>query len=129
MHDKIFRYVSFDNRKRNMPASPPAAVFHTSIQYGADNAERNLNDVQNELVEHVKEMFPDWPEPQYTKCHWWQYSQVITPYVGQPGCLTIAEHPLLVSGGDSFMSSHIDGCISSAFTLSNTVCQAIRSDR
>lgn len=125
--DKIFRYVSFDNRKRNMPASPLAAVFHTSIQYGANNADRNLNDVQNELVDHVKEMFPDWPEPEYTKCHWWQYSQVMTPYMGQPGCLTIAEHPLLVAGGDSFMSSHIDGCISSAFILTNRVSQAIKT--
>jgi renalase len=129
MDDNIFRYVSFDNRKRNMPGSPPAVVFHTSIQYGANNVERNLNDVQSELVDHVKEMFPDWPEPEFIKCHLWQHSQVITPYVGQPGCLTIAEHPLLVAGGDSFMSSHIDGCISSAFTLTNTVTQAINSEK
>jgi renalase len=125
--NEIFRYVSFDNKKRNRPDLPSAVVFHTSIQYGAINSDRDLNDVKNELVCYVKQMFPDWPEPEHTKCQRWQYSQVITPYLGQPGCLTIAEHPLLVAGGDSFISSHFDGCISSAFILADTVGQAIKT--
>ncbi|XP_021937812.1 renalase-like [Zootermopsis nevadensis] len=124
--NEIFRFVSFDNKKRNRPDLPSAVVFHTSIQYGAINSDRELNDVKNELVCHVKEMFPDWPEPEHIECQRWQYSQVMTPYLGQPGCLTIEQHPLLVAGGDSFMSSHIDGCISSAFILADTVGLAIK---
>jgi len=126
--DEIFRYVSFDNKKRNRPALPSAVVFHTTMQYGENNANRDLNDVRKELIGHVEVMFPDWPQPAHVKCHRWQYSQVIIPYTGQPGCLTISEHPLLVAGGDSFMSSHVDGCISSAFILADTVGKVIKTE-
>jgi renalase len=125
---EVFRYISFDNRKRNRPALPSAVVFHTTMQYGENNAYRDLNDIKNELLGHVEEMFPDWPEPAHIKCQRWEYSQVISPYTGQPGCLTISEHPLLVAGGDSFMSSHVDGCISSAFILADTVVKVIKME-
>jgi renalase len=127
IYNDIFRYVSLDNKKRNRLDLPSAVVFHTSIQYGAINSNRDMDVVKNELIHHVKKMFPDWPEPEHIKCQRWQYSQVVTPYLGQPGCLIIAEHPLLVAGGDSFTSSHIDGCISSAFILADTVVQVIKT--
>jgi renalase len=126
--NEIFRYVAFDNKKRNRPDLSSAVVFHTTIQYGENYAYRDLNDVRNELVGHVEEMFRDWPEPAHVECQRWQYSQVITPYRGQPGCLTISEHPLLVAGGDSFTSSHVDGCISSAFILADTVGKVIKTE-
>ncbi|GFG36973.1 hypothetical protein Cfor_05394 [Coptotermes formosanus] len=126
--NEIFRFVSFDNKKRNRPDLPSAVVFHTTVQYGENNMYTDLNVVRNQLVGHVEEMFPDWPEPAHVKCQRWQYSQVITPYTGQPGCLTISDHPLLVAGGDSFVSSHVDGCISSAFTLADRVGKVIKTE-
>lgn len=125
--DEIFRYVSLDNRKRNKPNLPLAAVFHTSVQYGFKNIERDLKDIQKELMSHVNKIFPNWPEPTYIKCHKWKYSQVLTAYKGQPGYLTLAENPLLIAGGDGFITSHINDCISSAIAVTDAVTEAIRN--
>ena len=124
-NDEIFRYVALDSRKRNRPDLPVAAVLHTSVQYGSENLERDLKDIQQELVNHVNKMFPKWPEPKSVKCHRWRYSQVLTPYSGKPGYVMLAENPMLIAGGDGFMSSHINDCISSAVAVSKVVIQAI----
>ncbi|KAJ9583523.1 hypothetical protein L9F63_022141 [Diploptera punctata] len=128
-NDEVFRYISFDNRKRNRPDLPLAAVFHTSVQYGLDNIERDLSDIQNELVNRVNNMFPTWPKPVYIKCHRWRYSQVLSPYKGQPGFVTLAENPLLIAGGDGFKSSHINDCISSAVAVTDVIFETIKNSK
>nr|CAD7586076.1 unnamed protein product [Timema genevievae] len=112
--DEIFRYVAIDNKKRNRPDSPPAIVFHTTITYGEENMERNIGDVQSDLLEHVKKVFPGWPEPDFVKCQKWRYSQVVTPYPGDPGFIIVQQDPLLIACGDGFTRSTVDGCVVSA---------------
>ncbi|XP_069701624.1 renalase-like [Periplaneta americana] len=123
--DEIFRYISIENQKRNEQNCPSAVVFHTSVHYGAKNCNRNLRDVEHELTCRAKNLFPDWPTPAYVMCKKWEYSQVKTPYSGQPGCIILEEQPLLIAGGDSFTSSHFDGCIISAVTLTNKVIPTV----
>lgn len=72
----IFRYVSIDNRKRNRPEQPPAAVFHTSIQYGEENLEKTLIEMEPVLLAEYEKLFKAWPKPAAVKCHKWRYSQV-----------------------------------------------------
>ncbi|XP_063244927.1 LOW QUALITY PROTEIN: renalase-like [Bacillus rossius redtenbacheri] len=125
--DSIFRYAAVDNMKRNQPDRPTTAVLHTSVQYGEENVERNIGDVQCELMQHFKTVFPHWPVPETVKCHKWRYSQVVTPYLGTPGFVTIEEEPLLLAGGDSFTKSTFDGCIESAELVSRKVVETINT--
>nr|CAD7570038.1 unnamed protein product [Timema californicum] len=119
--DEIFRYVAIDNKKRNKADSPPAIVLHTTITYGEENVERNISDVQSDLLAHVKKVFPGWPEPDFVKCQKWRYSQVVTPYPGNPGFIIVQQDPLLIACGDGFTRSTVDGCVVSAEKVANFI--------
>lgn len=123
----VFRYVAFDNRKRNRPEKPPAAVFHTSVQFGADNVEKALIEIEPILVAEYEKLFTNWPKPAALKCQKWRYSQVISPFPEKPGSITILEQPLLISGGDSFIGSGFDNCLFSAKCLAEKVCHFLES--
>ena len=73
----IFRYVAIDNRKRNRPERPPAAVLHTNVKYGAENVEKTLIEMEPLLLEEYNKLFQSWPKPAAVKCQKWRYSQVI----------------------------------------------------
>lgn len=73
----IFRYIAIDNRKRNRPERPPAAVLHTNIKYGAENVEKTLIEMEPVLLEEYNKLFQGWPKPAAVKCQKWRYSQVI----------------------------------------------------
>lgn len=72
----VFRYVAIDNRKRNRPEQPPAAVLHSSIQYGEENLENTLIEMEPVLLAEYGNLFKEWPKPAAVKCHKWRYSQV-----------------------------------------------------
>lgn len=118
--DGLLRYVAIDNKKRNSTATS-AVVFHTTVKFGEENIERNIADVQNDIVEHVNTLFPSWPKPVSVKCQKWRYSQATAVYEGSPGCITLIHEPLLIAGGDGFTKSTFDGCISSAKAIINVV--------
>lgn len=110
----VFRYVAIDNRKRNRPEQPPAAVLHSSIQYGEENLEKTLIEMEPILFAEYENLFQGWPKPAAVKCHKWRYSQVTKPFPGDGGCAVILNKPLLISGGDSFTGSGFDNCLLSA---------------
>ncbi|KAJ1529723.1 hypothetical protein ONE63_006476 [Megalurothrips usitatus] len=117
----VFRYVAIDNRKRNRPEKPPAAVLHTSVNYGADNLEKTLIEMEPILLAEYEKLFQSWPKPAAVKCHKWRYSQVTSPFPGKRGFATLLQKPLLISGGDSFTGSGFDNCIFSAKCMSEKV--------
>lgn len=117
----IFRYVAVDNKKRNRNEDACAVVFHTSVDYGRTHLNNPLTSVQSELMSHVEELFPDWPRPKAVKCHKWKYSQVLKSYPGAPGCIVISDNPLLIAGGDGFIGSNFDNCVTSAKSIVNEV--------
>lgn len=117
----IFKYVAVDNKKRNRIEDACAVVFHTSVEYGKNRLNRPLTDVQFELMSRVEELFPDWPRPKAVKCHKWKYSQVLNSYPGSPGCVVISDNPLLIAGGDGFVGSNFDNCVTSGKSIVNEV--------
>ncbi|KAK3908420.1 Renalase [Frankliniella fusca] len=119
----IFRYASIENRKRNRPEKPPAAVFHSNVQYGQENIDRSLIDMEPVLLEEYRKLFPTWPKPAAIKCQKWRYSQVTSPFPGKIGSISILNKPLLLCGGDSFTGSGFDNCIESARSLTKNVLE------
>jgi len=119
--DSIFRYVSLDSYKRaNTPNPiisnmvPMSVVFHTSVPFGIEHVEKTPDEVQPLLLNHIEKLYPSWPKPVAVKCQKWRYSQVQTPYPGEPGCLELMKSPMLLAAGDAFSHSNFDGCIRSA---------------
>lgn len=53
-----------------------SVVLHTSVPFGKGHVEKTPDQVKPLLMNHVKEVFPDWPEPKYVKCQKWRFSQV-----------------------------------------------------
>ncbi|XP_034251037.1 renalase-like [Thrips palmi] len=122
----VFRYVAIENRKRNRPEQPPAAVFHSSIQYGKENLENTLVEMEPVLLAEYKNLFQGWPKPAAVKCHKWRYSQVTTNFPGNRGCAVILKKPLLISGGDSFTGSGFDNCLYSANSVVDEVVEFLK---
>ncbi|CAL4124388.1 unnamed protein product, partial [Meganyctiphanes norvegica] len=119
--DSIMRFVAIDNQKRGSNDDPPSVVFHTSVPFGIGHVDKTPQEVEPILVNRVKEMFPEWPQPLSVKCQKWKFSQVSSAFTGVPGCIKIAEG--LLAGGDGFTHSNMDGCIESANSIANVVLQ------
>ncbi|KAE8743769.1 hypothetical protein FOCC_FOCC009602 [Frankliniella occidentalis] len=126
-NNPVFRYASIENRKRNRPEKPPAAVFHSNVKFGSENIEKTLIDMEPILLEEYKNLFPKWPKPAAIKCHKWRYSQVTSPFPGKIGGISILKKPLLISGGDSFTGSGFDNCIESARCLTKNVLEFLET--
>ncbi|ROT61390.1 putative renalase isoform X2 [Penaeus vannamei] len=118
-NDPIIRFVAIDNQKRGAEDNAPSVVIHTSVPFGKAHVEKTPEQVQPMLVKRVKEMFPEWPEPNFIKCQKWRFSQVSSAYPGLPGCVTLSDG--LVVGGDGFTHSNMDGCIESAKAIAAAV--------
>ena len=69
------------------------------------------------MIDHLKEVIPNLPEPSSTKCHRWRYSQVSNPAEGVYGCIALCSSPLLIAAGDGFVHSNFDGCVESALSV------------
>ena len=110
--DKTAQYVA---DPREFGAS---ILVHTSVPFGIQHLDRKKDEVEQIILSHVKQVLPTLPQPAWTYCHRWRYSQVSRAFNGAPGCITINESPLLVVGGDAFVHhSNFDGCVESALSL------------
>lgn len=115
--DSIICFASVDNRKRGRANDPPSILIHTTIKYTLANLDKPEEEIQNEVLNHFKCLVPELPEPSYMKCVKWVHSQVSEPYVDNPGCIVLNEHPCLICGGDSFTESNFNGCTTSALRV------------
>jgi len=127
-NDPIFRYLSVDTVKRcaadgNNSSSKGGVsiVLHTTVPFGVKHVEKTPDEMKPVLMEKIRELFPDWPEPKSVKCQKWRYSQASQPYDGSPGCVTLSQRPLLIAGGDAFASSLMNGCLISAEEIAKQV--------
>ncbi|XP_015279449.1 PREDICTED: renalase-like [Gekko japonicus] len=113
------RFISIDNKKRNIesPDIGPSVVVHTSVPFGIEHLEWNIEKVQQLILEHLRGIIPVIPEPESVKCQRWRYSQVTKAFLGCPGQITLHTQPFLVCGGDGFIHSNFDGCIESAISI------------
>ncbi|KAM4702681.1 renalase [Rhinophrynus dorsalis] len=117
------RFISIDNKKRNVesPDVGPSLVVHTSVPFGIQHLEEDVEDVQNMILEQLESILPDLPEPRYIKCQKWRYSQVTEAFPDSPGQITLYKSPLLLCGGDGFTHSNFDGCTESALRIVETL--------
>ena len=53
-----------------------SAAVHTSVPFGLANLESEMSSVQEQMLQHVKSVLPDLPEPIAIKPQKWRYSQV-----------------------------------------------------
>ncbi|RMX48111.1 hypothetical protein pdam_00002604 [Pocillopora damicornis] len=101
----------------------PSLLAHTSVPFGIEHLEMDMNDVKEIIISHVKQILPDLPEPVNSRCLRWRYSQVSRGVDGSPGCIALCNSPLLVACGDAFSHSNFDGCIDSAMSVVDTFCK------
>lgn len=130
--DPCIRYVSIDPKKRGVQTSDTGTVVvvHTSVPYGLQHLEDDVELVKGEIMSRLKIAIPQLQSltPLSVKCQRWRYSQVYKAYEGAPGCVVVQSSPLLVLAGDGFVSmSHFDGCVDSALAAEKAVRQAVRA--
>lgn len=78
------RYWTLEDEKRRLGQTntsvenSTAAVVHTSTTFGAENIDRNADDIKEILLKCVKDTCKSLQgkEPAFVKCHKWRYSQV-----------------------------------------------------
>ena len=51
-------------------------VVHTSVPFGIKYLETDKDEVQTIIMEHLRNLVPNLPEPASIKCQRWRYSQV-----------------------------------------------------
>ncbi|XP_026575714.1 renalase isoform X1 [Pseudonaja textilis] len=112
-------FISIDNKKREIesPDIAPSVVVHTTVSFGAEHLEWDKAKVQQLIINELKAIMPQLPEPASIKCQKWRYSQVTEAFSGSPGQITLQAKPVLICGGDGFVHSNLDGCIDSALSV------------
>jgi len=110
--DQIFRYAAIQEKKVESGSCHSSVVLHTSVEFGTEYKEPE--EVQSILEEHVRRIFPEWPQPIRVNCYKWDHSQVTSAYENKPGCVVLHTKPLVVITGDGFTASNFDGCIAAA---------------
>ncbi|EDO37145.1 predicted protein [Nematostella vectensis] len=117
--DECIRFACVDSKKRQQDSSVSGTsiVLHSSVPFGIKHLESDRQEVENIMLKHTFELFPNLPKPTATKCQKWRYSQVSQSVKGMPGSQVLMTSPLLVVGGDAFTHSNFDGCVDSAMSI------------
>lgn len=123
LDDPCVRYISIDNKKRDVDGKDigQSVVIHTSTEFGVKYLENDFKEVEDIILTHMKNLYPDLPKPAHSRCIRWRYSQVTQAYPGTPGALVLSNKPPLVVGGDAFYHTNFDGCVCSATEISNNI--------
>lgn len=123
--DPVVRYISIDNLKRGDLKSPTTISVQCQVSYSMENRHKSKGEMANLMMEHLVTLLPNLPPPSSILSHKWRYSQTSKPYPGEPGCVLLHNKPPLISAGDSFTHSNMDGCILSARITQEMVCQML----
>jgi len=120
--DDVVRFTVWDNVKRSHGLDP-TLLIHSSAKYAVKNTDvKTKEEVGDEMLERLKELFPELPAPKKVIPHFWRYGQVYKSYPGAPGLVNISENPLVIAGGDSFMkTSNLSMCARAAEILADRV--------
>ena len=97
----------------------PSLLVHTSVPFGIQHLEMDMNDVKDIIITHLNATLPNLPVPMNSRCIRWRYSQVSRGVEGTPGCAVLCDIPLLIACGDAFSHSNFDGCIESALSVAD----------
>lgn len=119
--NKIICFISVDQQKRGVQSETQSIVVHSTVPFGKEHLEIDADKVGQLILEELRRLIPDLPEPNYVKYHKWRYSQVTQATKSTYGCLVPHTKPLLVLAGDGFTHSNFDGCIQSAISVEKEI--------
>ena len=122
----IIRFIAVDNIKRNRPQAPSSVLVHSTVQFALENINKTHEEVTPILQEALHHLLPSLPPAEEIKSLKWLYSQVHKPYPGQPGAITLPDHPNLILAGDGFSRSNFDGCVESARSVLELLTQYLQ---
>ncbi|GFQ79380.1 renalase [Trichonephila clavata] len=115
--DKMLHFMSIDNQKRVKKSDVPAVIIQSTSTFATSCADKSEDEIKSLMMEHIKYLMPDLPEPVDVKLFQWTYSKLIEPYIDTPGCIVLNSHPCFLSGGDSYTESSFNGCITSSLKI------------
>ncbi|XP_071107570.1 renalase-like [Haliotis cracherodii] len=122
------RFVAIDNRKRGLRDVPPSVLVHTSVPFSLQHLETDKEAMKPLIMQHLRDILPDLPEPEVVKSHKWRYSQVFQQYEGSPGCVVLETKPLVILAGDAFaQKGNFSGALDSAEATVQAVTKCINS--
>ncbi|XP_066922169.1 renalase-like [Clytia hemisphaerica] len=124
------RYVALDTKKRDQECEEGLSmVVHTSVPFSIPLIDHQFDQVEPTVLDNLKQVIPNLPEPTSKKFMRWRYSQVSKPYNGgEQGCLVVKDSsPLVILAGDAFTHSNLDGCISFGDRVFDIIRKSIES--
>ncbi|XP_077867677.1 renalase-like [Saccoglossus kowalevskii] len=131
--DPCIRWMAVDAKKRGKENSDVGSslVVHTSAPFGIQHLETDKDQVQVIVIDHLKKLLLNLPQPISIKCQRWRYSQVFKCVPDSPGTLVVKETPsyMVLLGGDAFTHSNFDGCISSATAIANKIITFLKANK
>lgn len=116
-------YISLDQNKRSAQGEGLAVMVHTTVPFGLAHIDKDKKDIMPLIMPQISREIPDLPEPDHIHIQKWRYSQVHKAYPGAPGAIALTGS--VVSTGDAFSHSNMDGCIAAA----SKACQLILRDQ
>ncbi|XP_046359830.2 renalase-like isoform X2 [Haliotis rufescens] len=107
---------------------PPSVLVHTSVPFSLQHLETDKEAMKPLIMQHLRDILPDLPEPEVVKSHKWRYSQVFQQYEGSPGCVVLETKPLVILAGDAFaQKGNFSGALDSAEATVQAVTKSINS--
>ncbi|GBM70090.1 Renalase [Araneus ventricosus] len=124
--DDILHFMSVDNKKREKSKEVPGIILQSTTSFAKKCSNLNEGEIKKLMLEHIKCLMPELPDPAFVKVFLWTYSMLTEPYVDTPGCVVINDHPCLISGGDSYTESSFNGCITSAVIIVEELLKRVK---
>ena len=125
--DDMIRYMAVDTARRGHPAAAASLCVQSHVRWAEQHLHRTKQEMAAPLLEAVRRLLPDMPEPAEVLVHKWRYSQTSRPYPGHPGAVLLHAAPPLLAAGDSFTHSNFDGCLHSARAAAAKLLEIIGS--
>ncbi|KAF8769829.1 Renalase like protein [Argiope bruennichi] len=104
----------------------PGIILQSTTSFAEKYSDLNDDEIKHLMLEHIKCLLPELPDPAFVKLFHWTYSMLIEPYVDTPGCVVINDYPCLISGGDSYTESTFNGCITSAVIIVEELLKRVK---
>ena len=123
----LFLELRPKSSRNNSSGLDPTLLIHSSAPWAVKNTDVKTKEEAGEvMLARLKEVFPELPAPKKVIPHFWRYGQIYKPYPGAPGYVTISENPLVIAGGDSFMTtSNLSMCAQAAEILADRVKEGL----
>lgn len=66
------------------PKLGPSVVVHTNVPFGLEHLEQEKNVMVPMILQHLRDVLPELPEPDEIKGHKWRFSQVVHNLILKP---------------------------------------------